>query len=87
MGRHGSKIDDNGMNLHYFLVKKLMVTSFLVKNITFDQFLNIFEKFSKNIKKSNFQKCQTFHLPRSKIQNLDLLHFLDFCLYGGMEVR
>ena len=44
MGRRGSKIDDEMMKWHHFLVKKLMVTSFLVKNITFEQFLHIFEK-------------------------------------------
>ena len=75
MGRRGSKIDDNGMKWHHFLVKKLMVTSFLVKNITFEQFLNIFEKSQKIKKKSNFQNGQIFHLPRSKIQNLDFFIF------------
>ena len=83
MGRRGSKIDDNGMKWHHFLVKKLMVTSFLVKNITFEQFLNVFEKSLKN-KKSNFQNCQIFHLPRSKIENLDFLTFFDIFAY--MEV-
>ena len=72
MGRRGSKIDDNGMKWHHFLMKKLMVTSFLVKNITFEQFLNIFEK-SQKIEK--IQNCQMFHLPRSKNQNLDLFYF------------
>ena len=45
MGRRGSKIDDNGMKWHHFLMKKLMVTSFLVKNMTFDQFVNIVTHF------------------------------------------
>ena len=77
MGRRGSKIDDNGMKWHHFLMKKLMVTSVLVKNITFDQFLNIFEKSQKieTKTKTHFQNCQIFHLPRSKNQNLDLFIF------------
>ena len=84
MGRRGSKIDDNGMKWHHFLLKKLMVTSFLVKNITFEQFLSIFEKSQKIGKKSNFQNCQIFHLPWSKIQNLDFCYFFDIFAY--MEV-
>ena len=87
MGRRGSKIDDDGMKWHFFFVKKLMVTSVLVKNITFEQSLNIFEKSQKIEEKiSNFQNCQIFHVPRSKIQNLDFVYFLIFLpiwRYGG----
>ena len=56
MGRRGSKIDDNGMKLRYFLMKKLMVTSVLVKNLTFEQLLNIFEKSQKIEKTIKFSK-------------------------------
>ena len=68
MGRRGSKIDDNGMKWHHFLVKKLMVTSFLVKNITFDQFLNIFEKSQKIKKKQIFKIVKYFICPGQKFK-------------------
>ena len=86
MGRRGSKIYDNGMKWHHFLVKKLMVTSFLVKNITFEQFLNIFEKSQKigqNIKFSKLSNISFAPVKKSKYR----FFYIYFCLYGGMEVR
>ena len=88
MGRRGSKIDDNGMKWHHFLVKKLMVTSFLVKNITFDQFLNIFEKSQKIEKNQIFKIVKYFICPGQKIQISILLIVCDcFCYtFAYMEV-
>ena len=84
MGRRGSKIDDNGMKWHHFLVKKLMVTSFLVKNITFDQFLNIFEKSKKNLWKNQiFKIVKYFICPGQKFK---ISIFLFFDIFAYMEV-
>ena len=84
MGRRGSKIDDNGMKWHHFLVKKLMVTSFLVKNITFEQFLNIFEKLNTNRKKNQiFKIVKYFICPGQKIK-ISIFSFFDIFAY--MEV-
>ena len=69
MGRRGSKIDDNGMKWHHFLMKKLMVTSVLVKNLTFDQFLNIFENFIKKLQKGQiFKIVKYFICPGQKFK-------------------
>ena len=87
MGRRGSKIDDNGMKWHHFLVKKLMVTSFFVKNITFDQFLNIFEKSQKFKKTIEFSKLSNISFAPVKNSKsrfcLFCLIFLPIWRYGG----
>ena len=86
MGRRGSKIDDNGMKWHHFLVKKLMVTSFFVKTITFEQFLNIFEKSQKNLKKIEFSKLSNISfapVKKSKSRFFASVIFLPIWRYGG----
>ena len=86
MGRRGSKIDDNGMKWHHFLVKKLMVTSFLVKNITFEHFFKIFEKSQKIEQKIKFSKLSNISfapVKNSKSRFVYFLIFLPIWRYGG----
>ena len=75
MGHRGSKIGFSGINRDGFFMKITFPSSVCVKNITFDRFLKIFEKYQKMSKIAFFQNRQKIVLNRSKIQNLYFLIF------------